>query len=73
MPLFQLTKLRYPEDCRRIQQALLAKGYVCSLKKAQKIWEARSEAWCAGWLGLPETDDLIWEELRDFVCGTGDD
>jgi hypothetical protein len=55
------------KDCKRIQQILLDHGYEASLKECQKLWQKRSDDWCAGWLILPDSDDEIWSDLESVV------
>lgn len=57
--------IRHPEDCKRIQDALLNKGLYATMLQAQQLWESYSEDhWCAGWLIM---DGMSNEEIYDSV------
>jgi hypothetical protein len=55
---------RWIGDVKRIQQVLKNNGYSSLLKDCGDLWDEYSETWCAGWLGLPETDEELWEILE---------
>lgn len=55
----------YLEDSLRIQRALRNAGYEVSLSEAYRMWDERSDDWCAGWLNLPDTDEEIIQDLTE--------
>lgn len=61
-----ITKIDYPEDCIRIQKALLSKGFEATLSECQELWEERSERWDAGWLILPESEEEILLSINEY-------
>lgn len=59
----------WPKDVTRIQRAIMRHGYACSRAEAQELWSLYSDGMCAGWLGLPETDDHIWACVKGYIIG----
>lgn len=59
-------KVRYEEDCKRIQRVCFEHNEIITLIDAQNIWDAESDKSCAGWLILPDTDEALWERLRYY-------
>jgi hypothetical protein len=55
--------INWPEDCRRIQKALMSVDIYISALEAQCIWEIHSEKNFASWHDLPESD----EQIIDFL------
>ena len=54
---------KYLDDCQRIQSVLRKKGYEVSLHECERMWEAYSDSYEAGWLILPDEDDSIADAL----------
>ena len=66
-----MPQLDYPEDCLRIQTALLNHGYTVTLAEAQELWRQWSESLCAGWLNLDGADDsYILTCVQPFIQET---
>ena len=61
-----LTVIEWPEDCLRIQRVLLENKYHVTLDIAQYIWQFRSDTFQASWLTLPEENDDLFEEIREY-------
>lgn len=55
----------YLEDIKRIVKVSADNGITLTLKQAEIAWEHVSESRSAGWLGLPETDKELWEQLNE--------
>ena len=55
----------YPEDIRRMIEVCNKKGITITPELAEKLWDIHSESYCAGWLILPEDDELLFEILLD--------
>jgi hypothetical protein len=64
----QKTKIRYPDDVKRIVKAFINNGMEITPDDAHNAWEDYSdEVYCAGWMGLAElTDENIVEETKDY-------
>lgn len=58
---------RYPWDVAKIQSALAANGIFVPSGDCHAAWEAYSESMCAGWLGLPDTDEEIISCIMPFL------
>jgi hypothetical protein len=54
----------YPQDIDRIVEVCKANGYEIDRATAQLAWKDVSDMMCAGWLGLPESDE---ELMRDIM------
>ena len=53
------------EDCKRIQDILINKGFYATLEQCEELWHMYSEdEWCAGWLVMKGADD---EEIYRYV------
>ena len=57
---------RFIEDVERIQQVMVSKGYYCTLKMSASMWDEYSDIYCAGWLGLPESDEELFNILKYY-------
>lgn len=58
---------RWIDDVKRIQEVLLNNGYSSLLKDCGDLWEAYSDSYAAGWLGLPEDDEELWNILENLI------
>ena len=58
---------RWLGDVERIQRVLLDNGYNSLLEDCGKLWDDHSDDYCAGWLGLPEDDEELWDELKYLI------
>ena len=56
-----------PGDVMRIQSLIISKGYECSFNQAGEIWQEHSRGMAAGWLLLPEDDEILWQDLRGCI------
>ncbi len=56
--------IRYPEDCLRIQKLCLSHKWDVSLAEANAMWETYSASMCAGWMILPESDNILWQVIE---------
>ena len=63
---FEISEVRYPEACKRIQRVAKEHGEKITLTEAQLIWEDYSDFYCAGWLMLPESDSELWFTIEDY-------
>lgn len=62
----QISKIRYPEDCERIQRVAKEHGEEITLTEAHYIWDDYSDLYSAGWLCLPDSDDDLWFRIKDY-------
>ena len=60
--------LRYPEDVERISKILLEKGYWATTDQCEHLWEIYSDSLCAGWLGLPDDDELVFKSIKPWIA-----
>lgn len=68
MALYKKHKIRYPDDCARLQRLINELGYEFSLREAEDFWEWYSEHYyCASWLHLPEKDEDIKRIFEENV------
>lgn len=58
-------EIRYPEDCERIQRILAQAGHIVTTNEAQRIWEAYSDSYCAGWMRLHEKDEDVLSAITE--------
>lgn len=57
----------YTDDIDRIVKVFADRGYEISASDAVRVWETYSEnGFAAGWLILPESDESIYNEIRDY-------
>lgn len=58
----------FSDDCRRIQNILMDRGFYASLEQCDEMWRMYSEdEACAGWLGLEGAKDAeIYEKVRPY-------
>jgi hypothetical protein len=56
----------YPEDCRRIRRVLREHGFEVTMREAARLWTAYSETMAAGWMDLPDYDDVVYWCVRPF-------
>ena len=58
---------RHKPDVERIQSIIRNNGYEADLEDCACIWEEYSDMYAAGWLGLGEDDDGVWNCIRITV------
>lgn len=56
----KLDRPEYIDDTIRIVKVSLNHGINLTLKQAEEVWILYSESMCAGWMGLPEDDEILW-------------
>jgi predicted solute-binding protein len=61
---------RFIEDVERIQKLMVSKGYYSTLKMSANMWEEYSDTYCAGWLGLPESDEELFNILKYYYTNS---
>ena len=54
------------DDCVRIQKAYLQRGIECSISQAKELWSNRSNKWDACWLGLPDDDQELINQIEEY-------
>ena len=62
-------KAEFPEDCDRIIKLADEHGWDLSTADAVTVWEFYSGWLCAGWMGLPESDEELWWILEACLQG----
>jgi len=58
---------RCHNDVIRLQAVILQNGYEADYEDAANIWEDYSDSYAAGWLGLPDDDNELWQIIEDRV------
>jgi hypothetical protein len=61
------TDVRYLSDVIRIQKVLSIHDILLSRNDCNCLWEDYSEMRSAGWLGLPDTDEELWDALSTML------
>lgn len=62
---------RHREDCERIKAVLIAKGFInAGLNDAVWLWGEYSDSYAAGWLGLPDEDEEIYDCVKSYIRTT---
>lgn len=56
----------YTDDIFRIVKVFENHGYQISESDVICVWELYSSKYAAGWLCLPESDEYIYNEIRDY-------
>lgn len=50
---------RYPEDIIRIMKVAIDVNILLTPEEAEMVWTEHSNSYAAGWLGLPDDDDVL--------------
>lgn len=50
---------RYPEDIIRIMKVAIDANILLTPEEADMVWTEHSNSYAAGWLGLPDDDDVL--------------
>jgi hypothetical protein len=58
---------RHHSDVERLQRVMLQNGYEADLRSAAGIWEDYSDDYAAGWLGMPDDDEELWQTIEHRV------
>lgn len=66
-----ITDFSHQSDVERIVEVCANLDHTISLADARLVWLAHSEMSSAGWLFLPESDDLLFSIVSDH-CTTED-
>ena len=56
----------YIDDIDRIVKVFADREYEISREDAVRSWELVSNQLAAGWLILPESDESLYNEIRDY-------
>ena len=57
----------YQEDVSRIVEAFIAKGATISELDAELAWSEHSDDYCAVWLGLPDSNEVIIKQIMPYL------
>jgi len=62
---------RHQDDAERIKDILISKGFInAGLNDAIHLWGEYSDSYCAGWLGLPDDDDDVYDCIKSYITST---
>jgi hypothetical protein len=65
LPEYRLDEL---DECQRIKKVLIKNGYInTGLRDAMGLWSDYSEEYAAGWLGLPEDDEELFDCIKHHI------
>lgn len=62
--LDELERPEYREDTERIVKVAFEHGVILTLTQAERAWLLFSESMAAGWMGLPDSDEKLWEIIN---------
>lgn len=57
---------RHIDDVKRIQKVLKKNNYLLPLSTCSILWQEYSDLHCAGWLGLSDDDNELFQILKKF-------
>ena len=57
----------YREDVERIQRILADRDYEATLSDCERLWEKYSESMCAGWMGLDDKDESVFDCIAYYI------
>lgn len=63
---FKRDTYSYPHDVERIQRVFVDKGFVISRSGAHDAWDKYSDSFAAGWLILPDDDNVLFDAIRHY-------
>jgi len=63
---FEGDVVRYPEDCQYIIRVASDMGLDITMGQAQEIWDAWSDLYAAGWLGI-HCDEEVRAAIKSFA------
>lgn len=55
------------EDITHMLDILQDRGYTSTRTDIRRAWEAYSDSFCAGWLLLPDEDELVFNALLQHM------
>jgi hypothetical protein len=60
--------IEYPDDCSRLQDALINKGYYATVEQADELWHMYSEDHhCAGWVTMTGmSNEELYKAVREY-------
>jgi hypothetical protein len=58
----------HSEDVDRIVRVFAARGRPISRELACAAWREYSAAWAAGWMELPEDDEMLFDDCMDQLA-----
>ena len=62
---------RHRGDCERIKVILIRKGFAnAGLNDAVQLWGEYSDSYAAGWLGLHEDDEDVYDSIKRYIRTT---
>lgn len=65
----ELYKEHHREESIRLQQLLVKKGFTsCGIGDAEGLWMNYSDDFAAGWLGMPDDDEDLYECIKHQLC-----
>lgn len=65
----ELYKEHHREESVRLQQLLISKGFTsCGIGDAEGLWMNYSDDFAAGFLGMPDDDDDLYDCIKDQLC-----
>lgn len=65
----KLWQERHKEESERLQKILIEKGFTsCSIGEAEGLWMVYSGKLAAGFLGMPDSDQDLYECIKDQLC-----
>jgi len=64
-----LWKEHHKEESERLRDLLIARGFIsCGIGDAEGLWMSYSDDYAAGWLGMPDDDNDLYECIKDRLC-----
>ena len=65
----KLWKEHHGEESERLKNLLISKGFIsCSVGEAEGLWMVYSDDYAAGFLGMPDSDDELYECIKEQLC-----
>jgi hypothetical protein len=56
----------FPGDVERIVGVFADRGLEVTRGQAEDLWRMNSESFCAGWLCLPEMNEVLFQDLEPY-------
>jgi hypothetical protein len=58
----------YPDECSRLQDALINKGYYATVEQVDELWRMYSEDHhCAGWVTMGKmSNEELYKAVREY-------
>jgi hypothetical protein len=62
---------RHREEAELIKEVLIENGFInAGLNDAIWLWGEYSDSYCAGWLGLPDEKEEIYDCIKRYIVKT---